>query len=262
VLSACTDAGAGGWVVGAVRNFDYTVGSVVPPVFDAYVRVFHPGSRGVGKDAVEVRWADVAAANDRVMHAAAEWGSLTGSWQLQGQPGIWDQEPSTGELPGSVALRLAPILANYTTEAQHCRFALWAGYGEPTLAFGFADGPCEELRRRMQDAAEVEIRDWRGLIEGAAVLRLPDRPMWLLEGPLAAVREFYAHYRHPPNLWWPRDRAWCVGTEVDLMTTYIAGSSELVDALLADDRLEALAVSADQFVHWETDTINPLPAPP
>jgi len=75
-------------IVEGVRNFDYTVGSIVPPMFDAYARVFHPASRGVGKDAVDVRWDDVAAANDRVMHAAAEWGSLTGSWQLQGQPGM------------------------------------------------------------------------------------------------------------------------------------------------------------------------------
>jgi hypothetical protein len=33
------------WIVAGVRDFDYTVGSIVPAVFDAYARVFHPASR-------------------------------------------------------------------------------------------------------------------------------------------------------------------------------------------------------------------------
>jgi hypothetical protein len=49
-----------------------------------------------------------------------------------------------------------------------------------------------------------------------------------------------------------------VGTDVDLMTTYVGGSSAAVEALLADDQLEVLAVPDNQGITWEADTINPL----
>jgi hypothetical protein len=46
------------------------------------------------------------------------------------------------------------------------------------------------------------------------------------------------------------------------MTTYVGASQACVAALLADDRLEVLAVSVDQKITWDADSINPLPAPP
>jgi hypothetical protein len=67
---------------------------------------------------------------------------------------------------------------------------------------------------------------------------------------------------NPPSIWWPEDRAWCVGTDIDLMTTYVGGSQAAIDALLADEQLEASAVSDDQPVTWDADTVNPLPDPP
>jgi len=42
----------------------------------------------------------------------------------------------------------------------------------------------------------------------------------------------------------PADRAWCVATEIDFAWTYVGGSRELIDAILADARLEAVETSA------------------
>jgi hypothetical protein len=53
-----------------------------------------------------------------------------------------------------------------------------------------------------------------------------------------------------------------VGTDIDLMTTYVGGSAEAISALLEDEQLEALRAPADQRVDWEADSINPLPPPP
>ena len=40
------DVSPGDWVAAALRPFDdHGVGSLVPPVFDGYVRVFHPAVR-------------------------------------------------------------------------------------------------------------------------------------------------------------------------------------------------------------------------
>lgn len=65
-----------------------------------------------------------------------------------------------------------------------------------------------------------------------------------------------------PNLWWPQDRTWCVATNVDLMASYVGGSRQCVEAILASPELEAFEVSAEMNVQWDSDTINPRPSRP
>jgi hypothetical protein len=266
-LRAATDARSADWIVHGVRD-DYTVGSLVPTVFEHYARVFHPASRDhrIGDESIEVRWADVASANNRTMHPVAEWGSLTGSWQLQEQPELWNQEPRTGKLPKRLAKNLAEVLAGHTRTSDRCYFGVWEGWGVPTLMFLFKEGTPERSRQRTEEEAqkalEAEVVAWRGLLDVAPTFDIPHRTMHLLEGPLDAVSEFYESHRDVPSLWWPADRAWGVATGIDLMTTYVGGSSEAIQVLLDDEQIEALAVSDDQSITWEADTINPLPPPP
>jgi hypothetical protein len=51
-----------------------------------------------------------------------------------------------------------------------------------------------------------------------------------------------------PNLWWPDDQAWCVGTEIDLMSTYVGGSRGCVRAIVEHRQLEAAAVESSDGV--------------
>lgn len=272
-LAASSYVEAAAWVLIALRDFDGTVGSIVPPVFEAYARVFHPASRGRGDDEVVVRWTDVAGANEREMHAAAEWGSITGSLEHQHrstQPELWDSPPSTGELPHEVARQLVAILSEHTECPDHGYFAVWEGWGRGTTTFFCTEDTPQVVRERAQEAYDAEVAAWHGLIDSAAVFQVPHRRMHLLSGALAAIDDFYEHYagpnslclRNPPSLWWPADDAWCVGTDIDLMTTYVGGSSAAIDALLVDDQFEALPVSDSQRVTWDADKINPLPASP
>lgn len=60
------------------------------------------------------------------------------------------------------------------------------------------------------------------------------------------------------NLWWPADRAWCVATEIDFNTTYIAGTQGLVDALLACEALEVHQVEPTDGAAYGGDTLNPI----
>ncbi len=89
----------------AVRDFDHTIGSLVPPVFEAYARVFHPARRqGEAGADVEVPWAEVAAFNGRHAHAGMQWTAIIGSWKHlheDTQPGVWDVEPDEGSLPAA-----------------------------------------------------------------------------------------------------------------------------------------------------------------
>jgi hypothetical protein len=89
---------------------------------------------------------------------------------------------------------------------------------------------------------------------------MPQRPMLLFSGSLSAATTSFGDLRHlGPSLWWPQDRAWCVATDVDLMSTYIGSTEVCVDALVNDQDLEAMTVSVDQGVSYDSDTINPTP---
>ncbi|MGY1855148.1 hypothetical protein [Modestobacter sp. SYSU DS0290] len=84
----------------------------------------------------------------------------------------------------------------------------------------------------------------------------------LLRGPLGSARfigdQVTAEWFIPqsPNLWWPADRSWCVGTEIDFDSTLVAGSRALVDELLAHPVLEALEVHPEGSLTWDADEIN------
>jgi hypothetical protein len=263
-----TDVHAADWVVLGVRNLDEGVGTLVPTGFEQFARVFHPASRDqkIGDESIEVRWADVAAANARTMHPAAEWGSLTGSWQLEHQECLWDHEPRHGQLPQRLGERLATILAPFTEQTDRCYFGVWEGWGEPSLMFMFRKGTPTKVQRRLErrarDRAERRIAAWRALLDEAPKFSLPHRRMHLLDGPLDALASFYDEHREPPSIWWSGDRSWCVSTDIDLMSTYVGGSGDAINALLSDEQIEALAVPVDQSVTWEADTVNPLPDPP
>ena len=164
----------------ALRDFDGTVGSIVPPVFDAYARVFHPAGRGSrsGGDQGDVRWAEVAAANGRVMHPAAEWGSLIGSWHFvypEYPVELWDMEPSTGQLPNSASVRLAADLSRHTAEPDQTNFAVWEGWGRGISAFAFPRGTPEDERRRTEEADKAKCDAWYGLLDSAATFQVPGR---------------------------------------------------------------------------------------
>jgi hypothetical protein len=228
------------WVVTALRGQEFgTVAGLVPPVFEAYARVFHPAVRssddelfGIDSDDPDedVSWAEVAAFNGRIAHPAMEWAFITGSWEFRGdddQPGVWNDAPAQGHLPVSAGAPLAAVLVRHTTTPSDCWFGVdntWHGDARPALSLdGF-------------DYVLV-----RGPAELAAT-NFADEPV-----------------EQSANLWWPDDRAWFVATNIDLMTTYVGGSAACIADLLAADGLEVAAVPADQRVTWDADTVNPPP---
>jgi hypothetical protein len=225
----------GGLIVGGVRDFhEYQVGSLLPDAFAAYVRLFHPAHLATEDGIREVRWRDVAQANGKLAHPAMEWGSITASWQLTSQPGLWDHEPDTGSLPLAQGQRLAHLLARQTTTNEKCWFAIWKGFAS--------------VSDSMLDAPRVQM---------------PQRPMLPFHGPLnGAPDSFHDIWEQSPRLWWPEDRAWCVATDVDLMTTYIGGSTDCIASILAANDLEAMQIPISQGLTWETDTLNGPVRPP
>jgi hypothetical protein len=91
-------------------------------------------------------------------------------------------------------------------------------------------------------------------------LRLPGRDYFLFTGPLGAALQLGdpgGIWSKSPNLYWPEDHSWCVATEIDFDSTLVGGSRDLVDAVLAHQRLEAWPITADDSLAWDGDTINP-----
>lgn len=219
------------WLVDAIRPFQYDIASCVPPVFEAYARVFHPAYRiDTPEPHYPVTWKAVAQNNNRIAHPAMEWGSLVGSWDLQSQPGLWERRPDTGRLPVPTTALLARILKRWSN-ADQVLYALWNGYG-----------------------------DMRA--EQADLIELPARSMHLVVASIDDATEPFGISGRTANLWWPSDRQWCVATDIDLMSTYVGASENCIQTIIDDGALEAWRVTHDQRITWDADTLNPRPKPP
>jgi hypothetical protein len=206
--------------------------TLMPPGFSAYARVFHPAYRLVGTadeaDAPEtvltvtgergwrqdVRWATVAARHGRPRPAGAQWPGVAGVAHGGACPGLWDEAPDPGSLPRRQAALLAAVLARFTATPESCAFAIW-----PSLAVGGQPGG-EESQLTLDDGRRMV------LIMGAVAM---------------AMASFSANDVHQSaNLWWPRDREWCVATDLGQRSTLIGGSEACILAVMADARLETV----------------------
>ena len=161
------------------------------------------------------------------------WVGITGEWYYwsqDNQPPVWDRSPDEGHLPSAVAARLTAVLRRHTTTPDDCWFGVWHGFG--------------------------------AIVAGAPTLVLPRREHWLIRGPveLAAANLAREPAEQSATLWWPADRAWCVATDIDLMTTYVGGSAACIAELLAVPGLEAAPADPDDGVDVGADRINPQPS--
>lgn len=248
VLRAETNPKAAEWLSTSIephwgRSHDANyVAAVVPRGFEAYARVLHPAF-----DAVEQRpatWAEVADYFGATPHAQMQWDAIhrepkgrrygkpfgVANGELSSSTQRTFIEPAVGILPEAQFRALCEILARFTTAPDDCVFAVWDGWGVPGL----------------------ESR-W----QGASRLQLSDRTYYLLRGPIeAAACLSTSNGCIGASLWWPVDRAWCVSTEIDLMSTYIGGSAACVSTLLSDNRIEAYPTALDHRVDRSGDTVN------
>ena len=73
--------------------------------------------------------------------------------------------------------------------------------------------------------------------------------MVLFDGPVDAVSMIgypdpfeLRMQRQSPQWWWPDDRAWFVGTEIDHSWSYVAGPRSLIERVVGAPRWETVAV--------------------
>jgi hypothetical protein len=211
LLEYAGETGAADWLRASLTTFAERVASWLPGHFDAYVRIYHPFATGGESPVAAPTWRELAALAGRELRdpwAAADFA-------LHGVP---DEQAEIGTLPPALIEALAEHLRPATTTPEACYFALWEGFGDSVVPHALEP-----------------------------TLELPNRAYHVFAGPLAAARTSYSNipFAHrSANLWWPADQAWCVATEVDFAWTYVGGTRAVVDALLADPRLDAVETAA------------------
>jgi hypothetical protein len=205
-------------------------------------------------------------------------------------------DPAVGSLDPDLVSATAGVLAAHTRTPDDGFVAVWEGWGGivggmgygPSRVFftsgddSFDDDPrhAEFLSHAARDSFNDVFRKptWQaGLlsdeISHGPRLSLPNRdhvlfrggvteladPEWVLGVPWRD-RELEDHgfpaSAHCPSLVWPDDRAWVLVTEVDYDSTIVGGASELIRALCADPRLEALPIREGADLTWDADEVN------
>lgn len=247
-LRLTTDVSQAAWLAESALEYGVAA-SFVPTGLEAYVQVLHPAGSSDGEP---VRWREVA-----------DWlrePLLPGVWfqdleQLAGAASErdrpWADAPREGEIPDEVLGPLTHVLGRHTS-SEHGWFCLWDGWGFLTGSMSRVVAwdidhhppPGTPSRFHSQPAFPQEVQEWQKV-------HLPTRDYFLFEGPLEAVGELGAFVTWDPggereferqtaSLWWPDDRSWCAGNEIDASCTCIGGGRALVDELLAHSELEVL----------------------
>ena len=217
---------------------------------------------------------------------------MDGDWRTRIAPdGREFSSPPEGELDADLLTVLAAHLAAHTTTPAAGGAAVWEGFGglvgfvgqTPSRGFyTFSDDPnhAAMLDRSTHDPFNNGFRTptWqegilsREISEGPR-LRLPHRdyvpfsagaaefadPDWMLHAPwrdLPAEEHGFPPSAQSPNVLWPQDRAWVMVSEIDFDSTVVAGSAELVQAICADPRLEALVLREGSALTWDSDEVN------
>ena len=214
------------WLAPRLRSpEDAVVSSWIPSGFEAYARILHPVEERDNEE--PVRWRDVARWAGVALDSSTSWPEVAlpqftpdveASWRGQG--------PREGSLSRADTLALVHVLALRPTGP--CFFGVWEGYGG-------------DLAVRGPDASQLPQR-----VRDFPILQLPWRTYELFQGPFSGATCFVEPRFQSPNIWWPTDHSWCVASEIDLPWTYVGGSRQLIDDILASDQLEAMETSSEE----------------
>jgi hypothetical protein len=103
----------------------------------------------------------------------------------------------------------------------------------------------ERERQRLREDDAQRNKSIRTALSRLPSFDLPNRRYYLVGGAVTAASEIErpdGKFPQPPDLWWPEDRRWFVGGDIDLDWCYIAGSVRLVSAVAAEFQGQTRAV--------------------
>lgn len=232
---------------------------MVPTGYERHARILHPASDREGNP---VRWSEVARFTGRTVHSLVQWHRLVGTEDSFGDGGLWPGgKPLRGELEPGYLAALIDVLAPQTA-SDRCWFA-WDVHGH-------VDGPPGSFTRVYSYLGEGDTpppapspRPPAPTPESLPRVQIATERYLLARGPLSSALSLgdwggteENFIPEAPGIWWPDDRAWCVGSNMDIDSTVVAGSAQLIADVLADPRLEALPVGPHDSLMYDADTLN------
>jgi hypothetical protein len=251
----------GAWIAPRLCGFGGRVCCIVPAGFASYARVLHPA---VGERGGLTSWARVCELTGRIAHPLLQWHTISTFARAGPQTAAssWlGSDPDVGNLPREVLADVLETLAGFTLDPGDCYHAVWDGWGwlhggGATISLRHESDP-----RRFRPPSPSPPALPEEVLAGPR-LSHPGRDYLLFHGPLRAAmnigHQVTVDWLLPqsPNLLWPADRSWLLATEVDFDSTVVGGSTELVEALLQETRLEAWPVGIDDNLTIDGDRIN------
>ena len=224
-VELCDDVGPAAWLRPALRPWDHGihhVATLVPANYPAHGRILHRG----GARNTYLHWAEIATRTGTKIGPEVQYAEIV-DWRAdathQSPPEPW-WEPRRGSLLPDECAAVAEVLAARTTTPDDCWFCMWEGYGTAWTV----------LNR---------------LAESAPRVALEHRNCLLFRGPVSAATAFReGPWFQSPTVWWPEDRAWCVRSELDIYSTYVAASADALRALIEHPTLEAVECTPEQDI--------------
>ena len=224
----------------AIEGTGRTIGGFVPVGFEAYAWLSNPAWKTVtaevegavlqnsyGEDAdkvwsMPVSWATVAEAGGRTMDKDTRWGEICGpcdesafALDIAGAPGMaWTWGPREGTIEPVTSKLLFNLLAATTGPEDRCLVGQWDGGS------------------RWNTDVKLETGYWNYFV-GASRFGDLGEFLW---GP-----DTFERSENIPHVVWPADRQWFLATLYSGFSSYVAGSRELIYAVL-ESELEAYEV--------------------
>lgn len=226
------------WLLGRLAS-GRSVGSLIPDGLERYARILHPAhlwDEDGSHAARSVPWSEVSAWSGKPLHRASSIHDLArrpdgSSWLREGT-----SLPLEGQLEPEYLDRLTELLAETTSKPKELWLLVWHGYSGPVTPYSRAPG--RPTRTPRGSLVTDVARD--AVLEISRSLTESGRKYFLRRGSIEATPDDrdWSVFEEPPSFWWPEDRAWFVSTDIDSSSTYVGGSSALIDRLLAEDGLE------------------------
>jgi hypothetical protein len=264
-MGICDDVSAAAWLGPRLTGEWGAVTGTVPGGYLAYARICHP-AQAPGSRLVD--WHEVAASTGRQTHPLMQWHALVGTPDYMNMEGsLWPGgNPSRGHLVPEILVPLCDLLAAHTARPDHCFYCLWEGWGwvdGAGLSLTATVGEQAPIVRPLTPAfSEYELSRPR--------VRLPGRDYLLFSGSLREVAGMLRAgiaggwlpdehlWEQSPNLIWPADHVWCVASEIDFDSTLVAGSRELIEAVLGSPALDSWPIGPDDWLTCDADLVNPV----
>jgi len=263
-LQVSDDASPAAWIAPRLGGEFGAVTRTVPGGYDAYVRICHPATDDNG---APVSWSKVATATGRKAHPRMQWHALVGSPDsLNFKGSVWPGGgPDRGNLAPGVLESLCALLRRHTSDAAHCFFGLWVGWGwveSGSVHVNYRDGRAGVSYVSTAKPTDRIPPAFSAHELSRPRLKLPSRDYLLLVGPLsAAIRigdpaGIGGFAPQSPNLFWSADQVWCVASEIDFDSTLVGGTADLIQAILDTPALDAWPIGPDDSLASDADEIN------